>query len=353
MTGIPRFFSSCLAGATLLLCVASSSQAALLAYEPFDYPVGQQLVDNTLNGGAGFDGAWRARQNVAANSPAGSSPIVAGSLAHPTLPVDLPTSGNSVLFTGEFGSAQPTRSFSAYAKSQLAGAAGTTTWLSFLSQRQGQPEDALVTNIPDNLYGRGVNVSLFDNNANVASEAELIGFGNASNAHDNTTGILVRGAAGSREGAYDPPGATPSNVSPSNIGGNPDTPGAAIFPWTDLQWIVARIDHSAGNDDVYMWINPDPKTEPLIADADATILKTDTNGANLDYANIGALRPFIGNNTGSAATFRNFGVLAFDEFRIGTEYADMHSTTVVPEPASIALLLLSGLTLMGLGRRRS
>lgn len=103
-----------------------------MAYEPFDYPVGQNLVENSLNGGAGFGGAWRPRQNNMANYFNGSSPIVAGCLAHPTLPVDLPTSGNSVVFTGQFGSTQPTRSFSSYAKSQLAGASGTTTWLSFL-----------------------------------------------------------------------------------------------------------------------------------------------------------------------------------------------------------------------------
>ena len=175
----------------------------------------------------------------------------------------------------------------------------------------------------------------------MASEAELIGFGNASNAVDNSTAVIVRGAGASREGAYDPAGANPG-AGPTNV-------GAAIFPWTNLQWIVARIDHSAGNDDVYMWINPDPKVEPLLADADARILKTDTNNANLDYAGIGALRPFLGQtqNPTNPATLRPYGVLAFDEFRIGTTYADMRSTTVVPEPSSLVLLTLGGLALVG------
>lgn len=336
MTGATKFYLSAFVLFVSGLSAATAS-AGLLAYEPFDYTAGEQLVGNSLNGGAGFDGAWRARQNNAANVPAGSTPVVAGSLAHPLFPGDLPTSGNSVLLTGEFGQSQPTRTFSALAKAQLAGAPGTTTWLSFLSQRQGPATDPATTNLPGNLYPRGVNVSLFDANPNIANEAELVGFGNSSNAVDNTTSIIVRGAGGSREGAYDPPGATP--------GGGPTNVGAAIFPWTDLQWIVARIDHSAGNDDVYLWINPDPKVEPLISDADAQILKTDTNGANLDYAGIGALRPFLGNtqNPTNPVTLRPYGVLAFDEFRIGTSYADMSSTTVVPEPASLVLMLLAGM----------
>jgi hypothetical protein len=348
-SGLKKFFF-CAVGSAVVLQMASAAHAALLAYEPFNYTVGQGLVENSLNGGGGFDGAWRPRQNNNANYFAGSSPVVSGSLAHPLFPADLPTSGNSVHFTGQFGSTQPTRSFNTLARAQLIGTPGTTTWLSFLSQRVGQAQDPAVTNLPNNLYGRGVNVSLFDANANVGSEAEVIGFGNSSNAADNTTGIIVRGAGGSREGAYDPAGATPSAT-----GGAPTTPGAAIFPWTNLQWVVARIDHSAGADDVYMWINPDPKTTPLIADADATILKTDTNAtaAQMDYANLGALRPFIGNVAGTAGTaaYRPYGELRFDEFRIGTTYADMSSTTVVPEPTSFALLLLSGLAVAGLRRR--
>ena len=151
MTGATKFFVFSLVAMTLM---ATSTYAALLAYEPFNYSAGQQLVDNSLNGGGGFDGAWRPRQNVASNSPAGSAPVVAGSLAHPTFAGDLPTSGNSVLLTGEFGQSQPTRSFSAIAKAQLAGTPGTTTWLSFLSQRQGPATDPATTNLPGNLYPR-------------------------------------------------------------------------------------------------------------------------------------------------------------------------------------------------------
>src|SRR5690606_24400984 len=128
-------------------------------------------------------------------------------------------------------------------------------------------------------------------------------------------------------------------------GGGPETPGAATYPWNELQWAVIRIDLQAGNDDIYMWLSPDPNVEPSTADADAMILSTDTNA--IDYNDIGALRPFVGavQGTVGADNWRPAGVLALDEIRIGTAFADMTATSVIPEPTSalLALLALAGL----------
>lgn len=325
-------------GAALLLPSTNDALAGLVVYEPFDYAPGAELTN--LDGGGGFGGDWTGRENNDGNVPGGSTAVQAASLAHPTQPGDLPTAGGHVLITGEFGTSQPARDFGAVAKDALA--ASSTTWISFLAQRQGRVTDPMNTNWPDNPYPRGVNVSLF--REDVAANDELVGVGNSSNAIDNTWSIIPNGSGSSREGAYDPPGGL--------VGGGPENMGAATFPWNELQWAVIRIDHTAGNDDIYLWLSPDPSTEPNTADADAAVLNTDDNA--MEYGALGAIRPFIGNQSGTpgGADFRPFGVLALDEIRVGTAYADMTGTDVIPEPASLVLLVLSGLAAAGLRRRR-
>jgi hypothetical protein len=127
--------------------------------------------------------------------------------------------------------------------------------------------------------------------------------------------------------------------------------GAATYPFQDVEWVVVRIDHLAGNDDVYMWLSPDPKSEPSLASAAATIKAGDATNGVFDHALIGAIRPFVGGqqNDATANNWRPTAVLALDEIRVGTAYADMSLT--VPEPASIALVLLSVVGLAGLRRR--
>jgi hypothetical protein len=314
---------------SMLVASGSSASAALLVYEPFDYQAGSGLLDQ--NGGIGFAGDWTGRNNNDGAVPAGSTAIQAAGLSHPSNPGALPTQGGSVLINGSSGVAEPAREFSAAARAAIAGS--STTWVSFLAQRQGQTTDPNTTNLPNNPYPRGVNFSLF--RTDLATNSEVAGFGNSSNATDNTWSIIPLGGGGNREGAYDPAGGVQ--------GGGPVTPGAATFPWNELQWAVIRVDHFAGNDDIYMWLSPDPDVEPSILDADATILNTDTNA--IDYANIGAMRPFVGSQQGTvgAANWRPAGVLALDEIRIGTTYADMTATSVIPEPASLVLLSLAAI----------
>lgn len=327
-----------LVAAVAVACTAvslSTAQADLLVYEPFDYQEGAGLLG--LDGGSGFGAAWTGRNNNAGAVPAGSTAVQASSLAHPSLPGSLPTQGGSMLINGLSGTAEPAREFSAGARASIS--AAPTLWISFLAQRQGETTDPATTNLPDNPYPRGVNMSLF--RTDLATNSEVVGIGNSSNATDNTWSIIPEGGGGNREGAYNPPGGV--------VGGGPDTPGAATFPWNDLQWAVIRIDHQAGNDDIYMWLSPDPDVEPSIVDADAVILSTDANA--IDYSDIGALRPFVGAQQGDVgqANWRPAGVLALDEIRIGTAFADMTATAVIPEPTSILLSLLG---LMGVAASR-
>lgn len=329
-SSLTRFLVISCCAAVFAAVMVSTASAVLLVYEPFDYDVDDQLYDpNTmtgLNGGGGFDGAWNARAGTASNVPAGSNPVVAGSLAHPS--AALTTVGNSVVSTGESGNNQPARQLSSYAHDQLA--ASGTFWFSFLGQRQGAPQDPPA--FGDNPYPRGVNVSLFK--TDLATDDELVGFGNSSNAEQNTWSIIPDGGGGNREGAYSPAGSLPGN-------GGPENAGAAPFPFQDTEWVVVRIDQVAGdnNDNIYLWLSPDPTSEPSTANADATILGTDTNGM-FDYGDVGAIRPFLGNESSG----RPFGVMQYDEIRLGTTYADMSARQVtVPEPASLLLLVLGGL----------
>jgi len=100
-------------------------------------------------------------------------------------------------------------------------------------------------------------------------------------------------------------------------------------PFSDLAWAVMRIDFIGGANNQYLWLNPDPNVEPSTGTANVTIL----NAAAV--TGFDAIRPFVGN----AQSDRPFGVLAIDEIRLGTTYADM---SAIPEPSSMALLLLGG-----------
>lgn len=294
MTGTLKFFYSCLASSMLLLCVISTSQAALLAYEPFDYPLGEQL--DGKNSGLGFTNAWNGQTNAT------GATIQAG-LSH----AGVPTSGNSVLLSGDPSTQNIFRSFP-----NIAGADGTSTYISFIAQRLGDPMGTGA-----NTYLRGTNVGFF--NTEHATRAERATIGNSSNASANTWAFIPTGSGGS---------IVPTTNPAVTFGGGPQV------------WAVLRIDHvgpagdDTAKDSAYLFINPDPTTEPAVSSANAKLLAGDTGA--FDYSGLDYVRPFIGNANSTAS----FGVLSVDELRIGTTYADM---TRVPEPSTLILLSLCGL----------
>jgi hypothetical protein len=269
--------------AAIGVLAADSANAQLYIYEPFDYTVGSGL--NGQNGGYGFTGAWR-------NETFAASTIVAGSLAGPA---GLPTSGNHALLSGSLGTYNIFRDFP-----NISGADGTTTWISYIGQRVGPIQDP--PTLPDNPYPRGVNVGFF--NTEHPSRAERATIGNSTDGATNAWSFIPTGSS--------------SQIEQSAV------------PFTDLAWVVLRIDHIGDisvNDNAYMWVNPDPMVEPLIANADVTVLGTDSNG--FDYSGLDYVRPFVGGVSGT----RPYGELLIDELRVAGSYVSL-----VPEPSSLTLI---------------
>lgn len=287
--------------------IAHQASAELLVYEPFEYEVGTQL--DGQNGGIGWDGGWYDQAQA-------SGATIEPGLSHP----GLPSSGGSVLLSAEDGTQTVFRDFP-----EIGGTDGTSTWISFIGQRLGEPTT------DDNPYGRGTNVGFF--NGDNTGRTERITAGNSTSATENVWALMPTGRG--------------DDIEPTN---NP----AVTYGGGSAAWVVMRIDHRgaalddesnapADVDDVYMWLDADPSSEPSLASANASVLNTDPNA--YDYSGLDFIRPFIGNTSDDG----NFGVLAVDEVRIGTTYASM---SAVPEP-SAGLLMLIAATVGWAWRRRS
>jgi hypothetical protein len=270
---------------------APHASAELKVYEPFDYAVGSSLLG--ANGGTGFTGPWRDQ------TAAGSASIQSGSLVYP----GLSTSGNSVLMSGQTGTYNIFRNHA-----NIEGADGTTTWISFIGQRLGPPQDPPAN--PNNPYPRGVNISFYNAEGLALHGREQFAIGNASGAATNDWAFIGHGQVAN---------IVPSASPPVSYGGAP-----AAF-------VVIRIDHHGppnmdgpgNNDDIYFFINPSLGAEPSPASANAQRLGTAAN--TFDYSGLDHLRPFVGNTSGA----QPYGELLWDELRIGTTFADVIGGTIV------------------------
>jgi hypothetical protein len=266
-----------------LFVAPNSAKAVGYLYEPFDYAVGTGL--NGQNGGYGFTSAWF-------NETFAASTIQAGSLS---APAGLLTSGNHVLLSGSLGTYNIYRTYNV-----INGDDGTSTWISFLGQRIGPIQSP--PTLPDNPYPRGVNVGFFNTNHPTRTERATIG--NSTDGATNAWSFIPTGSS--------------SQIEQSGV------------PFTDLAWVVLRIDHLGDinvNDNAYLWVNPSPLVLPDIMNADVTVLGTDPNG--FDYSGLDYIRPFVGGVSGT----RPYGELLLDELRVGSTFFD-----VVPEPSVVALL---------------
>jgi hypothetical protein len=311
--------------AVLITTKVTRCSAELIAYEPFDYPAGSEVLG--LSGGQGWTSPWTPRPGHPA-PPLSSQMIVAGSLPGP---LGLPTAGNHAKFVGQptFTQADVRRSFP-----EVIGAAGTTVWVSFLGQRVGeqapvfepQPRQvvaAAATSIwPNNPYPRSGNLSFFDTQSMAdPSRAERISVGNSTASsfgnpnHFDEWSLIPEGQPVYRRG--------PADHMPKQ---------------SELAWAVMRIDFFGDHtvdDDAWLWLNPDPRGgEPLTANADVAILRGHEKAH--DYSGLDYVRPFAGNAEGSGLNYMPAAAILIDEIRIGTTWLDVNGG--VPEPTSVKLL---------------
>lgn len=334
----------------MLVCLAPA-HAVLLAYDGFDYSAGTLLVSGGvgLNGGTGWAGGWDEAQAASF-----STAIQASSLSYTdTLGNALVTSGGKLLNTGVDGTSQPGRTLNARRSSPESGAT-ISTWVSFLGQRIGD------VNADggqfDGTYRRGANLALFDLGGG-AAQPEKFNIGETSN-------FQYPLEAGGFEDRWQSrvPGINAAVVVPQPYAPNPQgsptstAAGAQVrdafsgAKFAQQAMIVVRIDHVAGdsngtdnggNDNIYIWVNPELNSTPLDTNAAIKYVGTDIVAAAnavtpvpaVAYQgtptvpgsssggefNFDRLRLFAGNVAGTTP----YAQWLFDELRVGTTFADI------------------------------
>jgi autotransporter-associated beta strand protein len=242
--------------------IPAATQAAELAYEGFDYPVGIANTTGQL-GGHGWNGVWRTVNN-------GSADIVSGSLLPASAPAgyDLRAVGNSCFLpnnrrvgrrvdtslTGPFGTA-------GYRDANgRIGADGKTIYISFTQQ----------PNATGSYY------EFEFHRGDLGDPGRIAGIGN----DQGGTNVNLRA-----------PNGTHTVIGPGD---------------TNVNFYVVRIDFKNGNDDVRVYRNPTSATEP----ASPTLLKELAADMSFDGISFGA---FVGSGR----------VVTHDEVRLGETWEDV------------------------------
>ena len=313
-----------------LLTLPAAAGAAPVIYEGFsDYTTGASIVGQ--QGGTGFTGNWDGRRNLLNSGTAlPSTPAITvqpQSLSYADGVNQLVTSGGSLFVSGVNGTIELARAVDqSVIPSQ---APGAVSYFSFLGRRSGaaaDPNDPVYGGAypwGSNLYPRAAGVDLFGNDS---GDAVHLAVGNPSNVVDSDVWRL-------RGQDLDGVNKDPKSTVPFGAGNN-----------TAL--VVMRIDYGLGDGGaprMNLWVNPTLASEA--ANAAPIVADWETRDDPLP------MQPgWIGVQAGNASSNRPFAEFTFDEFRVGTTWADVTPHTAVPEPAATGALLLSaGLTL---ARRR-
>jgi hypothetical protein len=272
----------------LFIAVRSTSHAALIAYEGFNYADATAL--NGLAGGTGWSDAWTAVPGTGgaavAQSPGAAYPL-------------LITEGNKAFIQRTNQAFRPL----------TAGILGTgatadeTIWVSFIGQRTGAN-----------------NVRLF-----------RVGFYEASTANDPK--FLVG------EGNNDAADIWNMRFTGADLtGANPIT---SAVPITTQSLLLMKIDYnSAGADDMTMWINPD------LSLGEPTNVSPSFVGSSIGEFDLAFSVVSMRAGTLSGG---NEGQGFYDEIRIGTTFADV---TPIPEPGSMILALFGLSSVFAVARRK-
>jgi len=298
-----------------LIAVADSARAALLAYEPFDNPVGTAIIGSSSPGSFGWGTAW-----VDYRAAAGTTATNLGySLGYSDGVNSLVTLGGAGFFQGRTtaaGDLQPMR--------LLPTVRGTNdinevSWISFLSLRQG-PTTTLA-----NPYGRGANLAHDLTNYASTSLIQRLAVGGSSGAPSNTVNLIPLGSGGARK---------PTDVT---FGGQ-------------LDFIVMAIEHNSGNisnDTAYVWVNPTDGAGLPLGGANPAFSTALTNTLGVAYEfQFDRIRVFAGGNANASQPYVEWIV---DEYRLGESWADV---TPIPEPTVAVLGGLAALALVLYRRKR-
>jgi hypothetical protein len=231
---------------------AGIANAALLASESFEYTAGTPLLNQ--DGGTGWTGSWEEEMENGTGAT-----IRLGSLEHPSVEY----AGNHVDVVDNVGNAEEwyTRELTTPLLDD-----GSTYWVSVVFQKYN-----------DENAGSWCGFALGEN----------IWFGKG---YDMDNLVLW-----------------------NNLGGDMETD----VPATDLSLMVLKIETNPVDDEqVYLWVNPDPGAEP----------STDTANANLEIALLGTETPdgadFFVLDYGASGT-ANSSDFKSDEIRIGTLFEDV------------------------------
>lgn len=328
--------------AVVLAVIASTSttKAALIAYEGFNYDAGSLL--NNLNGGYGWQTAWLGAGN--------NSQIVSGSFTYNDGFGNVVTTyGNRLHSTGDGvtdglpGAVTANTTQSPRRLLPYQGTAGGTTWMSFMALRTGNPDSAATPPSDgqgDILYNRAAGVQLFYNAVagNTSQGSELISVGRGTQTSEagltlqnDTWGLLYKGNAAFSTATTD------SFTTPTKANSTAD-------------FILMRIDHVNGvsnpyDDSVSVWLNPRLDSDAFLGAPNLTLVPNQFADTDRDLA-FNVIRIFAGNYSGTS-----YGSIQVDEIKIGTEFGDV-TLNAIPEPSALALLGLGGLAFVNRMRRK-
>ena len=281
-------WGSCLA--VIVFLFARNTRAGILAHEPFTNALGTAIIGS--GAGFGFNGVWQSNssQGTATNTSYGLSYTDGASHT-------LVTAGGAGFFQGlttANNNMQPTRLFNFSRGTN--GTDSVTTWISFLVARQG-PTGTL----SGNPFGRGANVP-HDLNTGALQKLAI---GNGSGATSNTVALIPQGSGANIKGAT------------NQFGGV-------------TNFVVVRIDHvSGGNDVAYLFVNPTLGVEPSTTAAGAV------SSNSFDFS-FDRLRVFAG---GQSSAAQPYAEMVVDEYRIGESYNDVTPYVNGPQPPAAGLLI--------------
>jgi hypothetical protein len=282
--------------AAMLLISAPAGRAQLIAYEGFNYPVGQNL--NTQSGGSGFGGPWV----VTSGAPL----IQAGSLVPSAPSAGLTETGNSLNATPPNASVavDATRVLG----TPLVGTAGSSKWLSVVMKGPGL----------SGITAQGVLV---------VSNGSGTGFS------------ITTGATGGGIAPNNPPASATWSLGDAGTGAAEAT---TAVPDTLQSLLVARISFSpAGSptsDRIDLFVNPPLTGSPPASPTTSLLVPhaASFTTLELDYASL---------NGASTSTL-------FDEIRLGNTFADV-TPAAVPEPSTLLLVGVAGVGMIVRRKRRT